>query len=104
MPNHHLVQDDWEAVSPFQHIDSTVPPTLILVGTQDTEVPASTVQAFCTAMQAAGGHCEIALYDGQGHGFFHSEEYRKLTNSRVLEFLRREAITPDAPGTPRVAF
>lgn len=87
-PDHHLVKDYWQEVSPFHHIDGAVPPSLILVGSQDPEVPVPTAQAFCAAVQKAGGHCEIALYEGQGHGFFHSREYREKTNLRVMKFLR----------------
>ncbi len=86
-PDHHLVKDYWEEVSPFHHIDSTVPPSLILVGSQDPEVPVETAQAFCSAVQAAGGRCEIALYEGQGHGFYHNRQYRDETNVRSLKFL-----------------
>ena len=77
-PDHHLVKDYWQEVSPFHHIDGAVPPSLILVGSQDPEVPVPTAQAFCAAVQKAGGHCEIALYEGQGHGFFHSRECRVI--------------------------
>jgi acetyl esterase len=87
-PDHHLVKDYWEEVSPYHHIDSAVPPTLILVGTQDPEVPVPTAQAFCAAVQAAGGRCDLALYEGQGHGFLNQPEYREKTNQRMLEFLR----------------
>lgn len=88
MPNHHLVVDFWQEVSPFHHIDSAVPPALILVGSQDLEVPVPTMEAFCTAVQTAGGHCEIALYEGQGHGFFNNPEYLEKTNQRILKFLK----------------
>jgi len=87
-PDHHLVKAYWEEVSPYHHIDGAVPPTLILVGSQDPEVPVPTAQAFCAAVEAAGGRCEIALYEGQSHGFFHNPAYREQTNQRVLEFLR----------------
>jgi acetyl esterase len=87
-PDHHLVKDYWEQVSPFHHIDSAVPPSLILLGSQDPEVPVSTAQAFCMAVRAAGAHCEIALYEGQGHGFYHKQKYRDETNVRILKFLR----------------
>jgi acetyl esterase len=87
-PEYHLVKDFWEDVSPLHHIDGAVPPALILVGSQDLEVPLPTVQAYCAAVQSAGGHCEIALYEGQGHGFFHSPEYLEKTNWRVLAFLK----------------
>lgn len=86
-PDHHLVKDYWEEVSPYHHIDGAVPRSLILVGSQDPEVPVPTAQAFCRAVHAAGGQCEIALYDGQGHGFFHDPVYREQTNQRILEFL-----------------
>ena len=88
-PDHHLVKDYWEQVSPYQHIDAAVPPTLILLGSDDPEVPVATAQAFCDAVVNAGSDCEIALYEGQGHGFFHQPPYRDLTNRRVLAFLQQ---------------
>jgi len=86
-PNHHLVVDFWQEVSPFHHIDSATPPALILVGSEDLEVPVQTVQAYCAAMQTVAGHCEVALYEGQGHGFFNNPEYLQKTNLRVMAFL-----------------
>jgi acetyl esterase/lipase len=86
-PDHHLVKEYWEAVSPLHHIDSAVPPSLILVGSNDPEVPVATAEAFCTAVEQAGGVCEIALYEGQGHGFFHTPPYLENTNERILQFL-----------------
>jgi acetyl esterase len=87
-PDHHLVKDFWEEVSPFHHIDGAVAPSLILMGTQDPELPVASAEAFCTAMHAAGGHCEIVLYEGQGHGFYYAPEYRDKTNQRILQFLQ----------------
>ena len=87
-PDHHLVKTYWQEISPLHHVDSDVPPALILVGSQDPEVPVAAVQAFCLAVEAAGGRCEIALYEGQGHGFFHQRPYREQTNLRVLAFLK----------------
>jgi acetyl esterase len=86
-PDHHLVKDYWKDVSPYHHIDSAVAPSLILMGTQDPELTVSSAEAFCNAVQAAGGHCEIALYEGQGHGFYHNPEYMEKTNQRILRFL-----------------
>jgi acetyl esterase len=86
-PDHHLVKDYWEQVSPYHHIDGDVPPVLILVGSQDLEVPVPTAEAFCTKVRSAGGHCEIALYEGEGHGFYHKPKYREKTNQRIVKFL-----------------
>lgn len=86
-PDHHLVRDYWEDISPYHHIDSAVPPSLILVGSRDLEVPVPTAQAFCAKVHGAGGHCEIALYEGASHGFYHIPKYREKTGLRILEFL-----------------
>lgn len=86
-PDHHLVKDHWHEVSPYHHIDAAVPPSLILVGSRDPEVPVSTVEAYCEAVQAAGGDCEIAVYEGESHGFFNKPRMRDATNQRILAFL-----------------
>lgn len=91
-PDHHLVREHWQAVSPYHHIDSRFPPTLILNGTQDPEVPVASVEAFCAAMRAAGGVCELQLYEGQSHGFYHFMEGRnpwfERSSQRAWEFLQ----------------
>lgn len=86
-PDYPLVADYWESVSPHNHVDTEVPPTIILVGSKDPEVPVPTAQAFCNSVSAAGGFCELAVYEGQGHGFFNHEPYLERTNARVHDFL-----------------
>ncbi|WP_333858645.1 alpha/beta hydrolase [Denitromonas sp.] len=90
-PDHHLVAEFWQAVSPLQRVDSRLPPSLILLGTEDREVPVASAQAFCDAAVAAGGRCELALYEGARHGFFNLREndrtYFDATNERVAAFL-----------------
>lgn len=86
-PDHHLVRDYWREVSPYHHVDAAVPPSLVLVGSRDPEVPVPTVESYCEAVQAAGSDCEIALYEGESHGFFNKPRMRDATNSRILEFL-----------------
>jgi acetyl esterase/lipase len=91
MPDHHLVQKYWQQISPLHHIDSAVPPTLILLGTEDVELPVSSAQQFCSEMESQGGRCELSLYDGQRHGFFqyreNNIEYFDKTNARIMAFL-----------------
>jgi len=87
-PDHHLVKDYWKDISPLHHLNSAVPPTLILLGSQDPEVTVSTAKAFCHGIESVGGRCEIALYEGQSHGFYNHQPYREKTNVRILEFLR----------------
>jgi len=86
-PDHHLVKDYWQSVSPAQAIDGVVPPTLILVGSEDPEVPLSTVDDFCNALARTNSICEVEVYTGQSHGFFNAEPYRSQTNEKALAFM-----------------
>ncbi|TVO58252.1 alpha/beta hydrolase [Denitromonas halophila] len=90
-PDHHLVAEFWQDVSPLQLVDSVVPPNVILLGTEDREVPVVSAQAFCHAVIGHGGRCELALYEGAKHGFFNLREndraYFDATNQRVAAFL-----------------
>jgi acetyl esterase/lipase len=80
-----------EAVSPYHHVAKGQPATLIIHGRADTTVPYSTAEAFAEAMQKAGNRCELAGYDGQGHGFFNAGrgngEYYLRTVRKLDEFL-----------------
>lgn len=86
-PDHHLVADFWESVSPLHHVDASLPPTLLMVGSEDPEVPIATAEAFCATAETAGGFCELVIYEGQAHGFFNKPKYLHLTGERVVEFL-----------------
>ncbi len=91
MPDHTLVSDYWEEVSPLHHLDDRTPPALVLLGDRDTEISVETAERFCAAMQAVGGQCEVAVYPGRGHGFFNYNPGNTRdfdsTNERVLGFL-----------------
>ena len=87
-PDHHLVKAYWREVSPAHHVTAALPPTLVLVGSDDPEVPLDTVNAFCANAQAVGARCEVEVYPGQSHGFFNAEPYLAQTNQRALAFLQ----------------
>lgn len=57
-------------LSPFHHIRSGAPPTLILHGKADDTVPYRTAELFAEAMRTAGNRCALVGYADQGHGFF----------------------------------
>ena len=61
-------------LSPVHHVQSQMPPTMIVHGESDTTVPFSTVQEFTARMQAAGNRCELHGYPGAPHGFFNFRE------------------------------
>ncbi len=47
----------------------SVPPTLIVQGTADDNVPMSIPESFVRAFRAAGGEIELEIFPGMPHGF-----------------------------------
>ena len=71
--NYFLTQDAMKEGNP-QHIlergeKGQMPPTLIIQGTADENVPMSIPENFVTAYRAAGGHVELEEFPGMPHGF-----------------------------------
>lgn len=91
MPDHDRVAGRWHALSPRHHVTASVPPTLILSGSADPEVAVSTVEDFCQAVRREGGHCDLKIHEGAGHGFFNkgveSDRFFNATNEQVRLFL-----------------
>jgi acetyl esterase/lipase len=46
-----------------------LPPTLLIQGTNDSNVPLSIPQRFDEAFRKAGGHLELEMFQDQVHGF-----------------------------------
>ncbi len=61
---------DPEKLSPWHHVGSDEPPTLILHGQADKTVPFVTARLFAEKMRQHGAQCELRGYADQGHGFF----------------------------------
>ena len=78
-------------ISPYHHIAPGAPPTLIMHGTNDQTVPASTVEEFSKKMVETGNKCVLKLYEGYGHSFFNYREANptpyNLTIKDAEEFL-----------------
>jgi acetyl esterase/lipase len=70
-----------ENLSPYHHVRKGAPPTLVLHGKADHTVPYRASEVFVEAMKKAGNRCELAGYDGQGHGFFN---YKPADNSYFI--------------------
>jgi acetyl esterase/lipase len=90
-PDHEPVAGFWRQVSPMHHVDAQLPPTLILSGRDDAQVPVATLERFCQAARDRGGRCELALYAGADHGFFNPRDsdrhHFEATNARIEAFL-----------------
>jgi acetyl esterase/lipase len=61
---------DYTEISPYHHVTPGDPPTIVVHGEADTTIPIRTARMFTDAMKKAGNRCELAAYDGKGHGFF----------------------------------
>lgn len=69
------VKDYWKEFSPIDHIDASTPPTVVFLGAKDHLIPVDTAKRFQKLVQAAGGRCDLHVYEGQSHGFFNKGKY-----------------------------
>lgn len=53
--------------SPVDHVNAKTPPTNIVIGTKDTLTPLSGAKQYCERLIAAGGICELNVFNGLGH-------------------------------------
>jgi acetyl esterase/lipase len=74
-------------LSPYHHVTSATPPTLIFHGTKDLVVPYSTVLAYCDLVVKSGSECSLDSYQGAGHAFFNSSPYHEETIVEMQRFL-----------------
>ena len=62
---------EYKDFSPLHNIQKGAPPTIILIGDQDQLVPVETVRYYKIVMEKAGSRCDLKLYEGQKHAFYH---------------------------------
>lgn len=71
-----LTTDAMNEGSPFQILrsgeDAHLPPTLIIQGSADGNLPVPVTEQFVTAYRAAGGSIEMELFPNMPHGFGYS--------------------------------
>jgi len=60
---------DSHAISPYNHIRQGLPPTVILQGKLDHQIPFERAARFSDRMRAAGNRCELYLFEDVGHLF-----------------------------------
>ncbi|MBT3273548.1 MAG: alpha/beta hydrolase [Spirochaetales bacterium] len=58
------------SLSPLHNVRPGAPPSLVMHGRADELVDVDETIRFGEAMVAAGNHCDVRLYENQGHGFF----------------------------------
>jgi acetyl esterase/lipase len=63
------VADHGHDLSPIDHLDRGLPPTILFQGTADELVSPATAETFCRRARASTAQCEVVLYPGAPHGF-----------------------------------
>lgn len=77
------IGDDPAKISPFDHVRTGQPPTIIFFGTDDRLLKGA--RHFECAAKEAGNRCEILTWEGLSHGFFN---YGRFDNKPYAETVR----------------
>jgi dipeptidyl aminopeptidase/acylaminoacyl peptidase len=65
--------ETYRARSPLARAATMAGAVLLLHGSDDPVVPLAQAEAMHAAIVAAGGHSELRVFDGEGHGFRRAE-------------------------------
>jgi len=96
-PDHEYVAAYWRSISPHHQINGRMPPTLIMLGDKDRELPLPTARAFCDKANRLGGDCRLDIAAGQPHAFFnfsYSRWHFHRTLHTMLDFLEGLNLSP----------
>lgn len=81
-------RDAWERISPFNHVENIVTPTLIMGGEQDWNVPIQNSEQLYQALKRLGREVQLVVYPGQSHGL-RVPSYQKDRLERYLDWYDR---------------
>lgn len=84
-----------ERLSPIHHVTKDLPPTLILIGSEDGFYGQN--DEFLKKARALGVQVEREVYDGQPHAFFNRSPWMEKTVLRADEFLTKLGYLKDEP-------
>lgn len=73
-------------VSPNWNVRAGIPPTLIMVGTEDEYL--GQMETFRDRATAMGAQVEMRIYEGQRHAFFNQAPWKEKTVADGIAFLR----------------
>lgn len=76
-----------ERMSPMHYVSSSVPPTLIMSGSDDPVIHADVLRKYAAALKGAGVRCDLHIFPGQVHSFYKKEPYLSQTNALMVDLL-----------------
>jgi dipeptidyl aminopeptidase/acylaminoacyl peptidase len=86
LPSPDIDPTVYQAMSPRPSFGPGTPPTLIMQGTQDEQIPAEWTAATVQALQAAGVHTQFVSFPGATHIFEDGDLDR--ANSLAIDWMR----------------
>jgi len=75
-------------ISPLHNIKEGAPPTIVFFGTNDKTTPVESSREFEKKMNEVGSRCDMILYEGAEHSFFHKGDYFIDTLRKTDRFLK----------------
>lgn len=89
------IGDRWQELSPVDHVQKGLPPTIVFHGTGDKVTPYAGAVEFQEKMQAAGNECELISHEGGRHGYFIFDlKLYEREMSRLREILKKREMLP----------
>lgn len=76
-----------ERYSPYHHVREDHPPTLIMHGTADTDIPIDYSRRYATRLRELGVPCTLTEVPDARHGFFKEPEHFDASMEASLRFL-----------------
>lgn len=69
-----LFGDHYKEISPAHNIRKNLPPTIVFLGTEDSNLSVELAETFDHEMKDKGNISVLKLYEGQKHGFFNKSK------------------------------
>ncbi len=82
-------------ISPSLLVGKSMPPTLVMAGTQDRFLPQ--IRGFAEKAKATGALVETSYPEGQRHGYFNRSPWLERTTAEADAFLRKIGYLADPP-------
>lgn len=86
------------AMSPIHYVGPHFAPTMLLTGTRDARVDWRESVHLCEALNGAGSHCELHVFDGLEHAFDLAPEYGRLSAALMTRFLDSHVLASTSSG------
>ena len=87
--------DRLTATSPVARAGDIKAPVLLFHGRQDARVPVSHATTMAESLRRAGGHCELTIYEDEGHRYVRPQNISDLRASATAFLLRNLTATAD---------